>query len=193
MGKKTKQRILEAGAELVHRKGFNNTGISEILKAADVPKGSFYFYFSSKEAFGLELVEYHRAQFVRAMELLLSDDSIPPLERLKAMFARLRQRLEEGGYTLGCPIGNLSQEMGDLNPEFEKSLASVFRDMAGPAAGVLSQAKDRGDIPVTVDPSAMADFMVNSWQGALVRMKVEKSSRPLELFDTFVFDTLLSV
>lgn len=192
MGKETKQHILEVGAELVHRQGFNNTGISEILAKADVPKGSFYFYFPSKQAFGLELVQYHRARFVRGMELYLEDETVPPLQRLKNMFAMLREKLESGGYSLGCPIGNLAQEMGDLCPDFEQALSSVFDAMAGPAAVVLAQAKERGDIPVTVEPAATAEFILNAWQGALVRMKVCKTSEPLDLFDRFVFGTILS-
>ena len=59
----TKRKILEHGARLVHMKGFNHTGIQEILEVAGVPKGSFYFYFKSKEEFGLELVDYHLARF----------------------------------------------------------------------------------------------------------------------------------
>jgi TetR/AcrR family transcriptional repressor of nem operon len=57
MKQDAKERVLETGAAIVHRKGFHNTGIQEILKAAEIPKGSFYFYFDSKEDFGLQLVD----------------------------------------------------------------------------------------------------------------------------------------
>ncbi|WP_018125322.1 TetR/AcrR family transcriptional regulator [Desulfovibrio oxyclinae] len=191
MGKNTKEHILEIGANLVHRQGFNNTGISEVLREADVPKGSFYFYFSSKEAFGLELVEFHRIRFVEAMRRQLEESELPPLDRLRGMFAGLRNRLDESGYALGCPIGNLSQEMGDLNPLFAKAIARVFDAMSRYAEGVLSQAKERGDIPVIIDPRETADFIVNSWQGALVRMKASKSPEPLDQFEKFVFSIIL--
>jgi TetR/AcrR family transcriptional repressor of nem operon len=191
MGKNTKEHILEIGANLVHRQGFNNTGISEVLREADVPKGSFYFYFSSKEAFGLELVEFHRIRFVEAMRRQLEESELPPLDRPRGMFAGLRNRLDESGYALGCPIGNLSQEMGDLNPLFAKAIARVFDAMSRYAEGVLSQAKERGDIPVIIDPRETADFIVNSWQGALVRMKASKSPEPLDQFEKFVFSIIL--
>lgn len=191
MGKNTKEHILEIGANLVHRQGFNNTGISEVLREADVPKGSFYFYFPSKEAFGLELVEFHRIHFVEAMRRQLEESELPPLDRLRGMFAGLRNRLDESGYALGCPIGNLSQEMGDLNPLFAKAIARVFDAMSRYAEGVLSQAKERGDIPVIIDPRETADFIVNSWQGALVRMKASKSPEPLDQFEKFVFSIIL--
>ena len=61
----TRDRIIETGAEIIHRKGFNHTGIQEILTAAGVPKGSFYNYFKSKDEFGLEVIDYFSAHFKR--------------------------------------------------------------------------------------------------------------------------------
>ncbi len=54
----TKEKILMTGADLVQHKGFKNTSIQDILKAAAIPKGSFYYYFDSKEDFGLQLIDY---------------------------------------------------------------------------------------------------------------------------------------
>jgi len=58
MADNTKSRLIEIGAEIIHLKGFNHTGIKEILEAAQVPKGSFYHYFESKEDFGLQVIDY---------------------------------------------------------------------------------------------------------------------------------------
>ena len=89
--RETKAKILQQGAELVYRQGFNNTGIQEILESAGVPKGSFYFYFKSKEQFGLELIDYYMEFFRVMIGTHLRKSDSPPLERLRAFFAALEQ------------------------------------------------------------------------------------------------------
>lgn len=188
----TRERIIEAGARIIHKNGFNNTGIKEILDASGVPKGSFYFYFKNKEDFGLQVVDYFSAHFGGKALALLADDSLPPLGRLRAMLRWFRDFYEDGGCTLGCPAGNLAQEMGDLSPAFREKLTSVIEGMARMMAGPLAEAQARGELPPGLEPMAAARFMVSAWHGALVRMKVEKSVAPLDLFDEMIFDRLLA-
>ena len=78
----TRQKILETGARIVHRKGFNHTGIQEILEAAGVPKGSFYNYFKNKEDFGLHVIDYYVVHFEGLAQQMLDDTSLAPLKRL---------------------------------------------------------------------------------------------------------------
>jgi TetR/AcrR family transcriptional repressor of nem operon len=81
----TKNRILEAGAEIIHLKGFYHTGIQEILSAAEVPKGSFYNYFESKDDFGLQLIDYFVDYYTYLSKNILEDGTIPPLERIRKL------------------------------------------------------------------------------------------------------------
>ena len=186
----TKTRILTEGAQIVHRKGFSNTGIQEILQAAGVPKGSFYFYFKSKEEFGLALIDFYFGMFAQKMEVLRSSE-LTPLKRLREFFHSFLSFFEQRCFTVGCPIGTLTQEMGSLGEAFQPRLKKAFERMRAGIGTCLEEAKAAGELDESVDPYEMADFVVNSWEGALLRMKAEKSPDPLLLFDRVVFDQVL--
>ena len=85
----TKTRILKAGARIVHTKGYLGTGIQEIAEAAKIPKGSFYFYFKSKEEFGLALIDYYRELIEARMDDYVRDSSFPPVQRIRRFFESL--------------------------------------------------------------------------------------------------------
>ncbi|MGO9569607.1 MAG: TetR family transcriptional regulator C-terminal domain-containing protein [Desulfomonilaceae bacterium] len=187
----TKDKILAHSAQIMRRKGFNNTGIQEILQSAGVPKGSFYFYFKSKDDLGLALIDYYAQNLPALSASSLTSPESPPLQRLKAFFEgrRLLCNQEEG--RSGCPIGNLTQEMGILSDEFQAKLREVFRRIKGAISECLEQARTRDEVELPMDPDETADFILNSWEGALLRMKAEGNTEPLLLFEKMVFDRLL--
>jgi TetR/AcrR family transcriptional repressor of nem operon len=189
--KNNKLAILEAGSWIVHRKGFNNTGISEILDAAGVPKGSFYYYFKSKEDFGLSLIDHYSDFFIRTAARINDNSLEPPLLRLRKVFDSFLQFFEQCECGLGCPIGNLSLEMADLNDEFRKKLEEIFVIMRAAVAVAIEEAQKTGDIQSDVDCLETADFIINSWEGAILRMKAQKSVEPLRLFDRMIFGRIL--
>ena len=124
--KQTKGKILSAGAKLVWQKGFNNAGLQEILKIAGVPKGSFYFYFESKESFGLELIDVYISFFECELDGIMLDSSKGGLVRIKAFLDFFKMVLEKENYTGGCPLGNLALEMGDINERFAERISLGF-------------------------------------------------------------------
>jgi TetR/AcrR family transcriptional regulator, transcriptional repressor for nem operon len=191
MKKNTKQRILAVGAQLIHHKGFNHTGIKEILDEAHVPKGSFYFYFKNKEDLGLQVIDFFNRQFLDMAHETLSDKSIPPLKRLANRFDYFIQLFNQMDYSCGCPIGNLAQEMGDLNDAFSAKLKEAMDLIADSYKKVLLEAQNTNDISATIDIDETAAFIVSSWHGALIRMKVEKSAQPLESHKRFILNHIL--
>jgi TetR/AcrR family transcriptional repressor of nem operon len=191
MKKDTKAHILEMGAQIVHQKGFNATGIQEVLNAAEVPKGSFYFYFKSKEEFGLQLIDYFSDFLLSKMDELLNAENVAPLDKLWNYFEWFRVYFEQNNFTGGCPIGNLAQEMGDLNDSFREKLTSVFDKMKTNIAHCLEEARQQGDLSPDLDIFHLSDFIVSSWQGALLQMKVMKNTAPVRNFERITFDSLL--
>ena len=135
----TKSRLIEIGAEIMHLKGFNNTGIKEILQAADVPKGSFYNYFESKEDFGLQVIDYFVDYMAVVAGGVLGDHSVSPLERIRKLLTGFIELFRAKGYGYGCPIGNLSQEMGDLSPAFREKLKYALDSLANTYADALAE------------------------------------------------------
>jgi len=187
----TKDKILAHGAQIIHQKGFKNTGIQEILYNAGVPKGSFYFYFKSKEDFGLELIDYYFNFFASMIESHLNAPEVSPLKRLQSFFEKFRSICEQQGCKGGCPIGNLTQEIGGLSDAFQHKLRHALNKMKAGIAECLDLAQQEQEIDPALDVSETADFILNSWEGALLRMKAESNTAPLILFEKMVFDRVL--
>ncbi len=187
----TRLSIIRNGARLVHSQGYNNTGLSDILHAAGVPKGSFYFYFKSKDDFGLAVID-HYWEFINHMgETCCSDSSVPPLERLAGYMDAYQRHFERMDLRGGCPIGNLMQEMSDLSEVFREKVGDIYARMQERIALLLKEARDRGDLPAGIDPDLIAQFILNSWEGAIMHMKLIKSSEPLKVFKQMVFEQIL--
>lgn len=187
----TRDHILTCGGRIIHHKGFTATGLMEILQAAEVPKGSFYFYFKSKEEFGLALVDHYQAWFAEQVRPILKDETLPPLERLASFFLWFQRYFEQEGFIKGCPIGNLIQELGDVNPIFREKLKTTFDRLIRFIARLLEEAKIQGELSTQLAPEATARYIFSAWQGALIRMKATASSEPLDTFQHMTFEVLL--
>jgi TetR/AcrR family transcriptional repressor of nem operon len=98
---------------------------------------------------------------------------------------------ESKGYTCGCPVGNLAQEMGDVSPVFQKKLSEAVATMVGYYAAILSEAQAAGEISKDLNPKETANFIVASWHGALIHMKVSRGLEPLKNHKKFVFNFVL--
>ena len=189
--KNTREHLIDVGLQLIHSTGYNATGVKEILDHAGVPKGSFYHYFPSKEAFAQEVLQrYATAEGERA-ERMLGDTRLRPLNRLRKYFEELLSVYGQTGPISGCLIGNLSLEVADHSAVLQPALSAVFNHWQQPIANVLREAMEKGDLARTTKPDELAAFLLNNWEGALVRSKAEKSDQPLELFLHFTFNVLL--
>ncbi|MCB1051714.1 MAG: TetR family transcriptional regulator C-terminal domain-containing protein [Acidobacteria bacterium] len=189
----TKQDLLEKGLEIFMSKGYNHTGIQEVIEAVGVPKGSFYHHFKSKEEFGVQVLELYAKQSIEQMRQLFGNTAIAPLKRLRMFFEMGTQKMAEHDCKGGCLIGNLSQELGDSHPVFQAILNQKMQAMREPLRLCLEEAKSKGEIQSGFDATELADFMINSYQGALTRAKVEGCTSPLLLHRKMVFEGLLGV
>ena len=187
----TKQKILETGAELIHLKGFNHTGLQEILKTVGVPKGSFYNYFRSKEDFGLQVIDHFVGYYTFMSRPILEDPALSPLQKIRRFLEWFMEFFKSKDYAYGCPIGNLAQEMGDLSPVFRDKLRTALETLVGTYSGMLAQAQNEGEISQDLDVREAARFLVSSWHGALMHMKAIKGPEPLENHKRFIFDYVL--
>jgi TetR/AcrR family transcriptional regulator, transcriptional repressor for nem operon len=187
----TKTRILKAGAGIVLQKGFFNTGLAEVLEKAKVPKGSFYFYFKNKEDFGLQLIDLFAGYLESNAQGFYQNEKLSPLEKVRYLFKWQAESFQKSDFKGGCPIGNLSLEMGDRNPAFRKKLNQVFIDIKKIMAAHLDQARKLGKVPDSIDIEETTDFILNSWEGTLMQMKVSRSMTPYQIFDRMVFERIL--
>ncbi len=189
--KDTKSEILKAGMSIISRQGFNSTGIEAILKKANVPKGSFYHYFSSKKDFGLKVLDRFAVGIDRIFTSFLEDQSLSPITRLRNCIESLAARFEDNNCSIGCLVANMGQELADQDEEFRQNLARIFKTWATHFEKCLQEAQDQGEIPADISPELTAQFFLSGFEGALLVSKVLKSSSPLRNFITIFFEQVL--
>ncbi len=187
----TREHLIEIGLERIHKIGYAATGVKEILDLAGVPKGSFYHYFPSKEAFAQEVLERYGSREAQRLETILGDDKLPPLKRLRKYFNELISVYGQNGPVRGCLFGNMSVEVAEHSSAIQSLLSSAFGSWQQAIAVLLRSAVDQGDLPRSTKVDELASFLLNSYEGALVRSKAEKSDQPLETFIYFAFKVLL--
>jgi len=186
-----RDHLVASALETIHSRGFNASAVQDITDAAGLPKGSFYNYFESKEALALEVIDRYGKQR-GALASVLSDESISPVERLRRYFALQATNLAERNYERGCLAGNLSAELADHSRPVRDRLSSNFAAWSRAIELCIRDGQKAGEISRDIDPRALADFLLNSFEGAMLRMKVEKDSSPLDQFMTLVFSRVLT-
>jgi TetR/AcrR family transcriptional repressor of nem operon len=189
--KSTRDHLIDVGLELMHQHGYQATGLSDILKAADVPKGSFYHHFDSKEDFAAAALERYIAREAQHAATVLNDSKTLPMKRLKRYFVDLMKVYGQSGRIPGCMMGRFSLEIGAASPQLRKRISTSFAHWQHTIATVLQQAVAQKELPADTDSASLAGFLLNSWEGALLRSQADKSNAPLETFMHYVFDGFL--
>jgi TetR/AcrR family transcriptional regulator, transcriptional repressor for nem operon len=181
-----RKRLLAAGLELVHARGFAASGVKDITDAAGVPKGSFYAYFPSKEAFAAAILEHYWADIeTRLLPILGGDGSTQ--ERITRFFHALADEHEAGDFLLGCLIGNLSLELSSSSEPVRAEIGSIL-DRWGEA---LAECLRAGDIRGDLDAGELASQLVEAWEGAAIRGKVTRRRIPYDRFEAVTVPALL--
>lgn len=187
----TRDHLLQVGLRRIRSMGYAATGLTEILEDAKVPKGSFYHFFASKEEFAKEVLELYVREEVRRAEGILRQGKAAPLKRLRRYFDELIAVYGPTAKVSGCLIGNLSLEMADHSDAIQAVLRASFAGWQATVAAVLQEALDRGELPKSTKPQPLASFLLNSYEGSLLRSKADRSGKPMEEFLHFVFGVLL--
>jgi TetR/AcrR family transcriptional regulator, transcriptional repressor for nem operon len=190
--KSTRDHLIDVGLRLMHRNGYNATGLNDILKAADVPKGSFYHHFDSKEDFASAALERYGMREREHAAAVLNDMATPPLKRLRRYFDDLVKTYGQKAAIPGCMMGRFSLEIAGESPQLRKQIGASFDHWQNTIAAVIRQAIAQKELAARTEPESLAGFLLNSWEGALLRSQAEKSNAPLEIFTRYIFDGLLS-
>jgi TetR/AcrR family transcriptional repressor of nem operon len=185
-----RRKLIRAGVEHLTEKGYSAVGVDDILKAASVPKGSFYHYFRNKADFGRVLIAAYHDYFSARLDQSFHDDSLPPLDRLRSFVREAEQGMARHGFRRGCLVGNLGQEMGALPEDFRGDLVRVLEDWQRRTADCLRLAQADGSLEPRHDADALAEYFWIGWEGAVLRAKLERSAGPLRRFAGQFFNTL---
>ncbi|MBC8049366.1 MAG: TetR family transcriptional regulator C-terminal domain-containing protein [Chitinophagales bacterium] len=178
--------LLSEGLKVVHRHGFNASGVKEITEAAGVPKGSFYNHFKSKDDFAVALVERYWGEASAAKAAMLQDDAVSPGRRLVLYFAALGDNLRVREFHNGCLMGNLSLELADQCEIVRLRLSALFGEWTRELTACIEQARLGGELTTDMRPDALAAYLINSWEGAVLRARVDRSSQPFDDFQAIL-------
>ena len=185
-----RDRILEAGLKVMFRKGYVGAGVRDIVAEASAPQGSFTNHFRSKEEFAREVLDLYFVHTKRAIAESLEDQSLAPRERLRRYLDIITDRLASAEFRRGCLVGDLSLEAAPQSEILRTRLVEFFAEWLSPFAACIAEGQEAGEFATTFAPEDLAEFLLSSWEGAILRMKVERNAEPLERFKRIIFATV---
>lgn len=187
-----REDIIQAGYDIIYHKGYNATSIRDITKEIGIPTGSFYNHFQSKEEFGEEVLAYYVQNNKDFLKKILLDDSNPPVGNLKKFFKDIIEVQDKVlKCTKACLLGNMTMELADVSDSFQLQFKRGFQEFAMYFELCLQKAQEQGQLSKDEDCSRLAGFILNSWYGALIRMKADKSIVPMQVFYHYIFNKIL--
>ncbi|WP_292759606.1 TetR/AcrR family transcriptional regulator [Methylophaga sp. UBA2689] len=187
----TRQSLIQVGTDVIGSHGFNPTGLNTVLKTAGVPKGSFYYYFASKEEFGLAIIDEFAVAYNDKIAHFLNNEALSPLQRIRAYLDDGLATIREGMCKRGYLIGTLGQELSSQNETFRVRLDQVFEGWKQQFGLCLKSAIDCGELSEEADVEQLSEFLLSGWQGAILRAKMHSSITPLQAFIDIVFTNVL--
>jgi len=182
--------ILRAGLRVMFQFGYHAASVRDICAAARAPQGSFTNHFRSKEAFAVEVLDQYFDYLKALVTEALNDETLTPRQRLKRYLEVITDKLERDRWMVGCLIGDFSLQVTSHSKLLRKRLDSIFREWRRLFASCIAAAQSAGEIDSNFDAAELAEFLLASWEGAILRMKVERSRDALERFKTIVFETV---
>lgn len=187
-----RDRLLHHGLELFRERGYHATGIQQIATAADIPKGSFCYYFKSKEEFALRAIARYAAAIEADILEYFGKSRHPPLKRLRAYFEDSLESMKVAETSHGCAIGNLLAEIGETNDVLQGALHEAWERLVTNLQAFLVAAQQEGTLPEATQTYRLAEMLLSGWEGALLGMRAQQTTQPVEDFLNFAFPSLIN-
>jgi TetR/AcrR family transcriptional repressor of nem operon len=185
-----REDILNAGRKVMFRSGYHGASVRDICAAAGAPLGSFTNHFRSKEAFAQEVLDRYFANTKTLVSQALNNKSLTPRQRLKHYLDIISNTLEGAKWNRGCLIGDFSLEASLQSRLLRRRLEEIFCEWRTPFAQCIAEAQAAGEIDSKFEPVDLAEFLLASWEGAILRMKVERGPAALDRFKNIIFEAV---
>ena len=186
----TKEKILAEAQQLIHMNGFRATSVDAIAKASGVKKANVFYYFPTKEALGLELLDRMATYILDNMLAPVFATDRHPTEQIRDYLQLARAYMETDECAAGCPIGNLALEMASVDEAFRARLTRFFEEWESAIEGALRRGLEEGMYQSTLDPSATAAFIISSIQGAILLAKTKRDPKVLAIAESQLMNLL---
>lgn len=174
----SRKAIVMSAVRVMHRSGYGAAGVTEILSGTGLTRGALYYHFPSKEALGYAVLDAIEADLKSAWLSPLEDRN-DPIAALQAVLCSVRARLTDEDVSLGCPLNNLAQELSFVDRGFRVRIAGIYRLWIDGIADVIRKGQESRKLSRSVDPRAVAAYIVAEWTGARGLAKVTEEPRVL--------------
>lgn len=180
--KHQRETILAKGIELMRQTGYHRTGVQEILKACEIPKGSFYNFFESKEQFTQEAIVLYGQAVLKMMQLIAENNQWSADQKIKVFFTALKNDYQAKEWRQSCLLGNLATEIGSEYPQLAQAIAEQLGQWHAVLSSWLANAHSLSEAAARFTPDEKAAYLFDGFFGALSRMKCEQSGSALDVF-----------
>lgn len=177
-GELTKERLLEEATKLVHEKGFGATSLTELLTAAGIKKGSLYYHFPGKDDLGLAVLERAKANFLSALDEVLSVPT--PAGAIQRFLEFVLERHRNRRFVGGCLFGNTALEMSDTNSHFAESVSHLFGQWIEKITAVIAAGQKAGQFRRDIPAGSLAQMIVSTVEGGIMMSRLRKEEGPLK-------------
>jgi len=175
-GQETRQRIVDAAADLIFRQGVAHTTIEDVRAAADVSSSQLYHYFDDKPALVRAVVDHQADTMVGGQ----STFDFSTLQGLRAWRDYLIEYQREQDCSCGCPMGSLGSELAETDPDARAHVAEGFKRWEATVQSGLREMQARGELTPDTDPDALALALLAALQGGLLLTQINRDTKPLE-------------
>ncbi len=175
-GERTRARIVEEAAALIHERGVAATTLEDVKVAAEVSGSQMYHYFPDKDELVQAVIDYQAETIVNRQRQVLS--SANGVEAWRKMVITAAKRTQAKG---GCQLGSLVGQLAENDPEARALIAAGFDQWAAAIGDGLRSLHADGNLPSGIDPDDLATALLATLQGGLLLAQVQQSPRPFEI------------
>jgi len=187
----TREALIEVGIKHISQHGYHGTGIKQILDELKVPKGSFYNYFSSKEAFVAELLEADMHNQAQQIQPVLDNNQLDPIAKLRTLFENHRQKYTQQQGKQGCLVASVANDIGDSSLLCQQAMQRSVKALNQLLAGLIAEAQQQQLIRTDLAANQLATLMWTAWEGSLIEMKITGNTDNLTQITDFIFNDIL--
>jgi TetR/AcrR family transcriptional repressor of nem operon len=189
----TREALISNGIEQLSLHGYHGTGIKQILDEVKVPKGSFYNFFASKEAFVAEIIEQYSRDFLEKLKQFVTNEgkALSPVQQLQSMYQYNLEYYANGKYQKSCLVGALATEISAESSLCRVQLEKASTQWTNFFTCLFEQAQVSGEIRTDLSAHSIASLYWATWEGALMTMKLTETTEPALKIMDIMLNTLL--
>ena len=189
----TREALIEAGIEQLSEYGYHGTGIKQILDEVNVPKGSFYNFFASKEAFVAEVISHYSRNLLSQLAEFMAGEgkALTPIEQLKSIYRYSLKHYASHEFKKSCLVGSIATEISAESEMCRLELESAMKKWLKFFSAIFAEAQAQQLVRDDISPADMAAVYWAAWEGALIKMKMSADTKPVKKIMELMIETLL--